>query len=37
MMRWRREEEREGVGCKLTANFDIRTKNVCEIDKWDIY
>jgi len=32
-----REEEREGVGCKLTDNFDIRTKKIFEIDKWDIY
>jgi hypothetical protein len=33
----KRREEKRGVGCKLTASFDTRTKKVCEIDKWAIY
>jgi len=33
----KREEEREGAGCKVTDSFDTRTKKVCEIDKWVIY
>ena len=28
-----RKEERVGVGCKLTANFDTRIKKDCVIDK----
>ena len=31
-----REEERKGLGYKLTVNFDIKTKKIYEIDKWAI-
>ena len=42
MMRWRKEKRREKgkrgeVSCKLTTNFDTRTKKFCEIDKCAMY
>ena len=33
----KRNEERDGVGCKLTASFDTRIKKICEMDKWAIF
>jgi len=36
MMRWRREKRREdkgAMGCKLTVNFNTRTKELYERDK----
>ena len=32
-----RREEREEVGCKLTASFGTRTKKICERDMWAMY
>jgi len=43
MMRWRREERKEKRGergeadGKLIAGLDIRTKKICERDKWAMY
>ena len=33
----KRNEVRDGVGCKLTASFDTKIKKNYEMDKWAIF
>jgi hypothetical protein len=39
MLRWREERkgERRETGYKITNDLDIRTKKLCESDKWVMY